>query len=397
MSIPEKKWLNVIPIATDWEFYHTKDYILAKGEIFKDWSDILVVQLPISLLVHFVTNFKRKILGLFRGKYKTFKIHDNITVFTPVMLFHYLLWNKFKITFQIDKFFYLKQLNKFINQCYPGKKIIQWVYHPDLNILVGELKYDFLVYDYQDNFNYNFEGKYLPEIAKINHDLISKSNLVLCTAKIMYEDSKIFNNNSYYLPNGNNYQLISSFKENESNPRRNLNFDKPIIGYVGGLRNWLNFELIEYLLKNMDYCNFVFIGLIYKNFRNQVKYLEKYRNFFHLDYVPLCDLSGYLKSFKMGIIPFRINNFSVGIFPNKFFEYMAAGIPIVTTPLVELEKFKDIIWYSESDEQFLENCKNILRNDTSNKLKYYSSLAEKNSWTNKAKKVNNILNSLIEE
>ena len=390
-----KKWINVILIATDWEFYHTKDYILSKGEVFKNWSDILVVQLPVSFLVHFFTNFKRKILGFLNGNYKPFKIHENITVFTPKILFHYLLWNKWRFTFLIDNIFFRYQLNSFIKKYYVGKRIIQWIFHPVFYILQEKLKYDVLIYDYQDNYNYDCDGKFLPEIAEINHKLESKSDIVFCTAKAMYNDAIQFNSRTYYLRNANNFELIYNYGNTAKNSLKQL--DKRIIGYAGGIRDWLDFELIEYLLKNFADCYFVFIGLVYKTAIEQMKTLKKYPNFIYIEYMPLTELVGHMKQFDIGIIPFRINKFSEGIFPNKFFEYVAAEIPIVTTALIELEEFKDYIGYARTKEEFANSCRKILNGVFKDRIKHYRSIAEQNSWHDKAIKVNDIITGFIKE
>jgi glycosyltransferase involved in cell wall biosynthesis len=47
-------------------------------------------------------------------------------------------------------------------------------------------------------------------------------------------------------------------------------------------------------------------------------------------------LAALLATFEVGIIPYRINSYTDFIYPMKVFEYLAAGLPVVSTPLPSL-------------------------------------------------------------
>ncbi len=45
-----------------------------------------------------------------------------------------------------------------------------------------------------------------------------------------------------------------------------------------------------------------------------------------------------MQALDVGVIPFRANDPHVqGINPNKVYQYLAAGVPVVTTPVLDLE------------------------------------------------------------
>jgi hypothetical protein len=91
-----------------------------------------------------------------------------------------------------------------------------------------------------------------------------------------------------------------------------------------------------------------------------------------------------------------LNIYMEGVFPNKFFEYMAANVPIVTTALVELKKYSDIIGYSNSNEEFILNCEAALEGKFVDKIKNYKNIAKENSWANRADVVNSKLKQMID-
>lgn len=388
------RFVNVMFLSNDWEFDPT---LPLYSEIFKharEWSDFVVVQQAVGLLGHLFTRFKQKIWGLITGKYRTKKIGDNAYSFTPIMIFHYGVLLRSGYVSRLETFLIQLQLNSFLKKKFPNRKIIMWVIMPHLYQLINKIGHDFLVYHLGDYFDYNADGEFSKRQSKNNVNIIKESNIVFCTAKIMYDNSIKFNPNSYLFNNGNSFLTLS--KPIDFEKRTEISdIEGPIIGYHGGIRFWFDFELIEYLIKNLPEVHFVFIGFLYRNARIQFKKILEYSNVRFIQFKDQSMLPYYLKRFDVGIIPFRINEFMKGVFPIKFYEYMACEVPIVTTALPELEKFSDLIGYCRNKEDFLEKCKEVLEGKFSEKVKSYKKLAELNSWESRATELLGILKKTI--
>ena len=69
-----------------------------------------------------------------------------------------------------------------------------------------------------------------------------------------------------------------------------------------------------------------------------------------------------------------------GISPAKIYECLATGIPVVSTPLPELERFGEHVYLAEGAEGFAEVLRSIPRLDTGEKTRARIELARKNSW-----------------
>jgi glycosyltransferase involved in cell wall biosynthesis len=53
---------------------------------------------------------------------------------------------------------------------------------------------------------------------------------------------------------------------------------------------------------------------------------------------PYADVPAYMQGLDVGVIPFRASDpYVQGINPNKVYQYLAAGLPVITTPLLDLE------------------------------------------------------------
>jgi len=62
----------------------------------------------------------------------------------------------------------------------------------------------------------------------------------------------------------------------------------------------------------------------------------------------------YLQAFDVGVIPFRAHDpFVRGINPNKVYQYLASGIPVVTTPLLDLPSTAPMLQYASDPAGFV--------------------------------------------
>ncbi len=385
----KNSFTNIILISSEWKDYHRKEFTEELYKKISSWSDVLLVQLPVSLFVHLFTNFRQKILGLFIGNYKTVKLQEKVFLFTPVILFHYLLWLKFKPFAYIDSVLLKIQINLFIKKKGRSDFKILWLYFPQLYPCTDVLDYNYLVYDYYDNYDYDYEGEIIAGDSEYNEKLIKRSNFIICTARKLYERAKALNNNSFYIPNGNSFEKIS----NADSKKINFVKKRKTIGYLGTYRNWVDFELVEKLVERFKDVDFLFVGGIHPTGIESFEKLKKNENFYHVPPQPFEIAVNYLKIFDVGIIPFRINKFTEGVFPNKFFEYIAAGIFVVTTALPDLEKFLNVVGYSINREDFYTNIANALDGKFAEKSFKYKEIAMETSW----KKTTDYLNKILSD
>jgi glycosyltransferase involved in cell wall biosynthesis len=103
-------------------------------------------------------------------------------------------------------------------------------------------------------------------------------------------------------------------------------------------------------------------------------------------------LPSYIRHFDIATIPCPKNQYTESMFPMKFFEYMAAGKPIIVRDIDSLLEFKNNYYSYSSEEEFIDNVSSLLN------LKYeYQSgleLAKKNTWEIRLK---HMLNSILEK
>jgi glycosyltransferase involved in cell wall biosynthesis len=108
-------------------------------------------------------------------------------------------------------------------------------------------------------------------------------------------------------------------------------------------------------------------------------------------------LPGYLKGLDVALIPYRLNELSRNIFPLKLFEYLAAGLPVVSSALPELEPYRGTIGLATSGEEYVGLVREALRDDSEEARRSRIALAEKNTWEDRVEEISRLVEVTLGE
>lgn len=207
------------------------------------------------------------------------------------------------------------------------KRHILWVTTPEGYFYINILKNDLVVYDCLDDFA-SFPGVPGGIISCLDRRLSQAADIVFATANKLFEMKSTLNQNCHLIPNGVDCEL---FSQHGGGLETIFSLGKPVIGYIGVISDWLDFELIRVLATNRPHYSFVFVGPLKTrlppNLPDNVHFLGQY---------PYEQIPAVIRSFDVGIIPFLINPLTTSTNPVKVYEYLAIGIPVVSSDLPEL-------------------------------------------------------------
>jgi len=146
------------------------------------------------------------------------------------------------------------------------------------------------------------------------------------------------------LGNGVEYARFSAPREL---PAELVALPRPRIGYLGLLSHFLDFELLEGLRRARRGGTLVLIGPGDPATREAVRALAGREGVAVLGPKPYEDVPAWLQGLDLGVIPFRASDPHVqGINPNKVYQYLAAGLPVVTTPVLDLEPAPPVLQFA---------------------------------------------------
>lgn len=131
---------------------------------------------------------------------------------------------------------------------------------------------------------------------------------------------------------------FSHFERPRPIPEALAALPRPLIGYVGLLSHFLDFEVLEALRENRRGGTLVLIGPGTEATAQALSRFSSRSGVAYLGPQPYDEIPAWMQALDVGIIPFRANDAYVqGINPNKVYQYLASGIPVVTTPVLDLE------------------------------------------------------------
>ena len=105
------------------------------------------------------------------------------------------------------------------------------------------------------------------------------------------------------------------------------------------------------LIKNSPELNFLFIGDL-NFYDNRFIELKLFKNCYFTGEIENNLVPLYLANIDLGIIPYFVNEFTNGVYSSKLNEYLAMGLPVVTTKFREMriiEKNENLIYLTEND------------------------------------------------
>lgn len=211
------------------------------------------------------------------------------------------------------------------------------------------------------------------------HQAVASADLVLATSEKLYARAQAINPNTCLIPNGCDFNYFKRARSNQFTPPDLPKLNRAVIGYMGAVASWCDLELVDELAQIFSDCSLMIIGPLY-NVRN----IPLRPNIHWLGYKAYEELIYYASYFDVGIIPFKQNDMTVAVNPIKMWEYMAMGIPVVTTALPETQKYSEEIYYSYGHQDFINNVRRALKQENWAKCERRMTLARENSWTTRA-------------
>ena len=306
---------------------------------------------------------------------------------------------------------HIRRINKVARQYFdPDRKTILWIYHVQLkNLLdyIDGLKHDILIYDCVDNYlgfpeNSAFYTTTVSkkQVAVQEEALAKKANLVFASAPGLADRLKEYNVNTHFTPNVGDYEKFKDVKLLKELPDDLKNIKKPIIGFTGALDEYkFDAGLFKELAQNYPEYSFVLIGSLAVKGKNTTKEslgLADLENVHLLGPRPYAGIQNYFAGFDAFIIPYQLNDYTVGgCFPVKFHDALAAGLPVIVTDLPAYSFFKDVCYISKSYKEFSDNLEKALLEDSPEKIKARQEVAKDNNWDGKVANMLGLIDDVI--
>lgn len=281
---------------------------------------------------------------------------------------------------KINLYFLKKQIESLTDD-----ETIIWVTSPPsfIPLLLGRLRFKALVYEMMDDYA-KIHLSREKDVLETETWLINNASLIITTSFSLCEKVKKINKDKdvFLVGNGVDYQY---FNETTFKKPPELEGMNSIVGYVGTIDSWIDFETITFIADRRKDIDFVFVG------PSKIKDLPVRENIHFLGKRDYETVPHYCNFFDVCLIPFREGEFADTINPVKLYEYFALGKPTVSYNMKELKAFNELIYLAKDKEDFLEKIGfALLENDPVKRLERKES-ARQNDWSTKINLLNEAL------
>lgn len=279
--------------------------------------------------------------------------------------------------------------------------VLVWAYHPDAVTFLKKLDYRFLLYDCVDQYRafpaYSEQGR-REQIIDREARLLKMADAVITTSKPLYDEKLSANKNTFLVENvadfahfnravDDNFQVSPLLKK----------IKRPRIGFVGALDDYkVDFPILAKIAELRPEWSLVLVGPKAEGHTSEgMALLAGHKNIKMLGMRPREILPAIVKGFDAAIIPYKLNDYTNYCFPLKVYEFMALGIPTITSKLPALAGLEGLIKIADTGEDFVDAIEGYLVWDPKEEKSRRIEEAGKHTWENRVKDILAIIDSLI--
>lgn len=208
---------------------------------------------------------------------------------------------------------------------------IFWYYTPMALKFSNHLKPGFIVYDCMDELSaFKFAPK---EITKLEKTLMTKADIVFTGGHSLFEAKRNQHLNIHAFPSGIEKEHFEKARKKITEPDDQSEIKGPKIGFYGVIDERFDIGLIGKMAEARPNWQFILIGPVVKI---EEHYLPRNKNIHYLGQKSYNELPNYLAHWDVAMIPFLLNESTQYISPTKTPEYLAAGVPVVSTAIKDV-------------------------------------------------------------
>ena len=289
-----------------------------------------------------------KVIAFLRG---CRTVADNISLFSPLVIpFH-----GNKLARNINQKLLAWSLRRALRKL-KFSRPITLTFVPSSADVAGNLGEETIIYYCVDEYS-QFSGTDAKAILRMEQRLIEKSDLVVVSAGKLMESKQGHNPNTHLITHGVDVAHFrkACFPETVV-PADIAHIKGPIVGFFGLIADWVDLEVIRAMAVARPQWSFVLIGEV----RTDISRLKEMPNVHFPGRRPYATLPAYCKAFDVAVLPFVWNELTLAANPLKMREYLAAGLPLISTPLPEVMRLKHLVRMARTPDEYLAHIEQLI-------------------------------------
>jgi glycosyltransferase involved in cell wall biosynthesis len=208
---------------------------------------------------------------------------------------------------------------------------IFWYYTPMALAFTSDLECDLCVYDNMDELSL-FRGA-SQALLTLENDLFARADLVFTGGMSLYEAKRSRHRSVHAFPSSIEFKHFSKARQGLADPADQASIPSPRVGFFGVIDERMDIDLVAEVADRRPDLSIVMIGPVVKI---DPASLPQRANIHWLGGKSYDELPSYLSGWDIGFMPFALNEATRFISPTKTPEFLAAGVPVVSTAIKDV-------------------------------------------------------------
>jgi glycosyltransferase involved in cell wall biosynthesis len=270
------------------------------------------------------------------------------------------------------------------------------------------------------------EGRRAAYVAR-ERELIRKADLVLVTSRALLDSKSGLNPNTHWVPNGVDYARFSCTAEacrlgTSQEPPELRDLPRPRIGYVGAINPKVDVALLTEVADAYPQASLVLVGPVRRrnhsaaskmmmtspgrrpgpasdrgaragprSFEQEIQRLAERPNVHLIGRVPGEAVASYTAACDVGLLPYVQNEWTRHIHPLKLYEYLACGLPVVSTDIPSVHEEARVVRIARSAAAFVAAVGLAIRETDAGLGRERQARAMANTWRQRVERISELI------
>jgi glycosyltransferase involved in cell wall biosynthesis len=261
---------------------------------------------------------------------------------------------------------------------------VSWFSQPIVAPLIHRLGERGALFYYQDRYD-EFSHVDAPLLRGYVESLAREADACIATAEPLAEDLRELGAEPIVIPHG---VLVERFADAPPPPAELSSYERPLLGAVGLIDDHMDLQALRALADRLHRGTVVLIGGA-----NTSTEPLRHPRIVLLGQRPYGAMPAYVHALDVCLVPFKVNRLTEAVNPIKLREYLAAGRPVVSTPLPEVTRYRSVVTFGSGSQGFAEAAIAALapENDTAAQRERRRCSVRNESWSAVAARIEPIL------
>jgi len=273
---------------------------------------------------------------------------------------------------------------------------ILWLFRPEMADVPGYYGERLLIYHIVDEYTGygDLDPARADDMRRRERELIAQADLVLVTSRALLESKRGINPNTHWVPNGVDYERFASAAAARREPEEMVGLPHPRIGYVGAINDKIDAGLLLQVAEAYPQATIVMVGPVRvgsEDTRGGLVRLRSRPNVRFMGQVPVERVPEFMAACDVGLLPYQRSIWTENIQPLKLYEYLACGLPVVSTEIPAVRDEGDIISVADDPHSFVASVGQALAVDSDALRAMRQMRASQNTWRERVERISELI------